>query len=143
LVGDPPAPAELALVAGAAPIIRERLKLLADASGLMRFLLRDLDAYDPALLIAKKSDRVETLRMLESVAGLMPDFAQHDDAQNEARFRALADSLGVKLSALLMPLRVALSGSAVSPPLFESMRLLGADKILERIARAKTALAAL
>jgi glutamyl-tRNA synthetase len=63
----------------------------------------------------------------------MDVFETASDEENEKRFRDLADSLGIKLGDLLMPLRVALTGSRVSLPLFESMRLLGVEKTKERI----------
>jgi glutamyl-tRNA synthetase len=50
--------------------------------------------------------------------------------------------MGAKFGDLMMPLRVAVTGSRVSPPLFESIRLLGLPKALARVAKAGAALAA-
>ena len=58
------------------------------------------------------------------------------DEDTEQKFRELAEEMGIKLGDLLMPLRVALTGSGISPPLFESMRLLGSEKTSERVRNA-------
>jgi glutamyl-tRNA synthetase len=62
-----------------------------------------------------------------------------EEALNEA-FRVAAEAEGTKLGNLMMPLRVAITGSRVSPPLVGSIRELGMDKALERIAGARSAL---
>jgi glutamyl-tRNA synthetase len=54
----------------------------------------------------------------------------------EEKFRARAVEIGAKLGDLLMPLRVAITGAKVSPPLFESIVLLGYPESFERIHRA-------
>jgi glutamyl-tRNA synthetase len=70
----------------------------------------------------------------------MDGFESRSDTENEDIFRAAAEELGIKLGQLLMPLRVAVTGSTVSPPLFESLMLLGKEKILTRIDRARALL---
>ena len=81
----------------------------------------------------KKTTPEETEKILEAIKGLLAEFFVRSDAENEEDFRLLAESLGTKLGNLLMPLRVALTGSKVSPPLFESIRLLGKEKTHARI----------
>ncbi|MCF6238642.1 MAG: hypothetical protein L3J79_07505 [Candidatus Marinimicrobia bacterium] len=55
------------------------------------------------------------------------------DEENEELFRKKSEEVKVKLGSMLMPLRVAISGSKVSPPIFGSLRLLGSEKALKRI----------
>ena len=74
--------------------------------------------------------------MLNRVCSLLEDFDEQTDEANEQRFRAAAEQLGVKLGDLLMPVRVALTGSRVSPPLFESIRVLGVQKTQQRLINA-------
>ena len=54
----------------------------------------------------------------------------------EPPLRALADELGLKAGQLFGILRVAVTGQKVSPPLFESMEIIGQEKVLERLRRA-------
>jgi glutamyl-tRNA synthetase len=115
------------------PLIKERLKLLSEAPDLMRFLLKDELEYDVNEAIPKKMDAQATLRMLREARILLQGAAQRSDEENEETFRARAEELEVKLGSLLMPLRVAITGSRVSPPLFGSIRLLGEEKSLERV----------
>ena len=72
----------------------------------------------------------------------MKEHAGETAAELEERFRSLAAALEVKLGDLLMPLRVGITGSRTSPPLLESMALLGAEKTLTRLKKAIACLAA-
>ena len=133
LVSDPPQPPELEIVGAAVPLIQERLKYLSDAPDLMRFLFEEPTEIDPAEMVPKKLDRAQTASMLEHVAPLVRRIPVLSDEENEALFRAKAEELGTKLGNLLMPLRVAVTGSRISPPLFGSIRLVGADRAERRV----------
>ena len=71
----------------------------------------------------------------------MPSCDLSDLEETEGRYRAEAERLGAKFGDLMMPLRVAVTGSRVSPPLFESIRLIGISTVAIRVARALKALA--
>ena len=90
--------------------------------------LRGAAGAAPEDLLPKKArpgcGRPSALRRLEACC---PSWASAPEA-SEARLRALAEELGVKLGDLLMPLRVAVTGSKVSPPLFESIRVMGVEE---------------
>jgi glutamyl-tRNA synthetase len=135
LVGDPPSGRETELARGLVPLVQERLVLLADVVPLARFLFREVS---PAAedLVPKKMDRARAAVLLREAAGLLQDFGSRDEQGNEAAFRGLAEKLGVKLGELLQPLRVAVTGSRASPPLFASLALLGAEEALGRVQRA-------
>jgi glutamyl-tRNA synthetase len=135
LVGDPPSGREAELARGLVPLVQERLVLLADVVPLARFLFREVS---PAAedLVPKKMDRARAAELLRQAAGLLEGFGSRDEQGNEAAFRGLAEKLGVKLGDLLQPLRVAVTGSRASPPLFASLALLGAEEALARVRRA-------
>jgi glutamyl-tRNA synthetase len=135
LVADPPSAAEEQRVSGLVPLVQERLVLLADVVPLVRFLFREVS---PAVedLVPKKLDRVRAAQLLAQAAGLLEGFASRDEQGNEAAFRGLAEKLGVKLGDLLQPVRVAVTGSRASPPLFASLALLGVEESLRRVHRA-------
>ena len=83
----------------------------------------------------KKTEAARALDALKRLAALLPQLGGPAE-QDESRLRALAEELGLKLGDLLMPLRVAVTGSRVSPPLFESIRVLGLEKAIGRASKA-------
>ena len=135
IVHDPPTPNEEKTIQGLVPLIKERMKTLSESVELSRFLFLDVEEYDINQLIPKKLNAEKTLEITETVAGLLDGFAQRSDEENEEMFREAAEKLDVKLGSLLMPLRVAVTGSPVSPPLFGAIRLLGVEKTKERVVR--------
>ncbi|MDR2048142.1 MAG: glutamate--tRNA ligase, partial [Treponema sp.] len=94
----------------------------------------------PEEFIPKKSDRAAAGRLLRMGRELVPAMARSTDEEAEALVKAKAGEAEVKLGDLLMPLRVAVTGSRVSPPLFGSVRLLGSERCLARVDRALAAL---
>ncbi len=128
-------PGEEELVGGIVPLIRERVKVLAEVPGMVRYLFEDPPPPAVEDLVPKKMDASRALLALERAASALAGLSASDE-ENEARFRALAEELGMKLGDLLMPLRVAVTGSRVSPPLFGSIRLIGTARAQERAARA-------
>ena len=117
------------------PIVKERLKTLGEAPEMVRFLFHDVKSYNINEVIPKKLDREKTLEVLLRARTLVENMKQNNDEKSEVLFRDAAEELGVKLGAILMPVRVSLTGTTVSPPLFESIRLLGIDAALKRIDR--------
>ncbi len=140
LVGEPPSAAERERVQAMVPLVRERLTLLSDVARLSRFLFRPVT---PAAedLVPRKLDRAAAAEALRRAERLLEGFAERSDGENETRFRALAEELGLKLGDLLMPVRVAVTGSRASPPLFESLRLLGEAETRNRLRAALELLA--
>ena len=130
------------------PLIKERLKLLADVSDLLRFVYEDVNSWSLDDLIPKKATAGEALAWLDAATAVLEDRPlpeAGDDAAEEAyteELREAAESAGTKLGNLMMPLRVAITGSRVSPPLVGSIRELGMDEARRRIAGARAVLAA-
>jgi glutamyl-tRNA synthetase len=118
-------------------LLKDRLETLAEAPELMSYFLRpELEQYDPALLIPKKMTRDDALTALEAVANVLPEVDLDAEEATEARFRALADELGLKAGSLFMPVRVAVTGRTQSPGLFETLRVIGAARVRQRVADA-------
>jgi glutamyl-tRNA synthetase len=113
--------------------VKERLHFLADAPAVMKYLYGIPVFPAIAEFLPKKLDATGAVKMLEECATLLGSLDLADIPAAEEIFRARAAAIGAKLGDLLMPLRVAITGSRVSPPLFESMRLLGRDESLTRI----------
>lgn len=139
-VDQPGAAAARQLVLDAMPVVRERLPKLTDAPTVMAFLFRDPDLTDPAILIPKKMDAAAVRQALERILPELDGFDRRSDAENEQHYHALVESWGVGLGKVLMPLRLAVTGSNSSPPLMSSIRLVGLERSRSRIRAAIQAL---
>jgi glutamyl-tRNA synthetase len=137
LVADPPSAGEAALIAAAAPLIQPRIGKLSEAVGMLAFLFVDgagfkVDPAEAARVLTPAA--VPTLAAAEkALAGLDPWTWPEIKAALEA---ALLGELGLKPKAAYAPVRAAVTGRRVSPPLFESMELLGRDRTMARLAQA-------
>jgi len=131
---------DAATLSTVAPLIRERTRLLGDAPGRIAFLFAEpqIDPDDwAAAMVAPASDILDRARTAFSEA----DWSA---VTLHAELRAIGESFGLKLGKAQAPVRVATTGRAVGPPLFESLALLGRENTLARldIALAKLASAA-
>ncbi len=140
LLAEAPAPEPRSLALGAMPLVKERLRFLADAPIMLRYLFEEPPVPAPEEFIPKKLDKARAAELLAAGGALLPSCDLSDLEATEARYRAEAERLGAKFGDLMMPLRVAVTGSRVSPPLFESIRLIGIPKATARIGRAVAAL---
>ncbi len=102
---------------------------------LSRFLFREIAEYPVADAIPKKMDARGAVRMLQADRALAEKLFSQTDEEAEEAFRSTAAEMGVKLGDLMTPLRIAVTGSRISPPLVGSLRLLGKEKALARIDR--------
>lgn len=118
----------------AAELVQTRIKVLADAYGLLKFLVtadEDLVLEEKA---AKKNLKETALEPLNAgIAALEAVETWTTPAIEAALTQALIEELGLKPRVAFGALRVAVSGEAISPPLFESMELLGKDSTLNRL----------
>ena len=118
------------------PLIKERLKTLADAAERIPFFFNDDFDYEPSELVQRRMDEEGTLRALSAAVEVVGAIEEFDAASLEAKLRALADDLDIKVGQLLGTLRVATSGLKVSPPLFGSLEILGRERVVRDLNRA-------
>jgi len=113
-------------------LYRPRAKVIQDFPKQSRFFLIDNVEFDPAAVdkFLKDEKVLAHLRLLGDRLGGLQEFT-HDNI--EAAVRGLAAELAVKPAALMNPARVALTGQAVAPGLFEVMLLLGREKTAARL----------
>lgn len=126
-------PAQRAAFAAAMPLVKERLSFLHEVPSKLGYLFSEPAAPDPAEFVPKKLDPAEARRLLALGRDLVPAMAASSDEEAEAAVRTLAEASGAKMGDLMMPLRVAVTGARVSPPLFGSVRILGAERTLARV----------
>lgn len=121
------------------PLIKERLKYLTDAAEMVRFLFTEPAVLPIDQIIPKKCDAAKTKEILEAaklfVSGIFGK--THEEAEEMAR--AEAEKLGVKLGDFMMPVRMAVTGSRISPPLIGSIWILGKEKAVARIEKTLSA----
>ncbi len=115
-------------------LLRERSKTLLEMAQLARFYYVDALARD-AKATAKflKSEIAAPLRELRDALASVPSW---DRASLEAAFQTVIERHGLQLGALAQPVRVAITGGTVSPPIFETLEVLGRDRSLARLTEA-------
>ena len=115
------------------PLIKERLHFLTDAAETVRFLFTKPAVLPTEQLVPKKLDAAKTREILESALVFVEKLPPLDHESGEALAKEYAEKLGVKLGDFMMPIRMALTGSRVSPPLIGSILILGAEESARRI----------
>ncbi len=115
------------------PLVQERAKTLAEVPDLTQFFFVDELNYSANLLIGKDTDRQSTSRALEVAQQRLKQLAVFDAESMEALLRPLAVELGLKAGQLFGALRVAVTGQTATPPLFQTMVVLGKERCLKRI----------
>ncbi|MFS0732761.1 glutamate--tRNA ligase [Microbacterium sp. 1P10UB] len=133
LVEPEPTPQQRALIAVSAPLVQERVQLLGEVPALLGFLFVDEVAYDEEAVAALPANAREVLVASVGALELVPESEFAAAAIQEALSGALIEGLGLKPRVAYGPLRVAVSGRRISPPLFESIELLGKAESLRRL----------
>lgn len=123
------------------PLVQPRINTLSELMPKTAFFFADKPDYVSAALLGGGLDGAKTARLIkiaqweiEKTAGWTPDIIK-------TVFTRMADKENIELKAMLMPFYVAIAGSAVALPLFESMEILGKDMVLRRLQYAFASLA--
>lgn len=113
-----------------APLVAERLKSTNEIVEMVRFLFEDVEIEESARekVLGKEGTRAVLAAAVEALQD-----AEWNAAEIESLLRALPERLGTKPKIVFQAVRVAISGSTVSPPLFESLELLGRDRAISRL----------
>jgi len=119
------------------PLVQERIKRLDEYPALARcFFAKEVGGYPAEDLVPKKHAPGQAKEMIEAVAEAVGSLAEFSPPALEEALRALGEARGWKPRDLFQPVRVAVTGAKVSPPLFESMALIGRNRCLSRLAAA-------
>jgi glutamyl-tRNA synthetase len=122
------------LVRKAAPLVQEKIARLDEFPAYARFLFEDVQPE-----VAELKAGAEVLAAAHDALAQLEPFTPESI---EAALRAVLEQLGLKPRQGFQPIRIAVTGSKISPGLFESIELLGREKTLERLVSARAALAA-
>ena len=125
------------------PLIRERLVTLDDSIPFAGFFFKGTVEPNPEDLIAKGLDArqsAEIARKAYDILASLPDMSHHTA---EPPMREFVETSGLSANQVFGILRVAVTGQKVSPPLFESMEVIGKENVLERLQKARTLLESL
>jgi glutamyl-tRNA synthetase len=123
------------VVRRATPLVQERMAVLREAREMLGFLLVDTLEIDPAAAAKQLGpEQLPTVAAAHDALAAVGEWST--EAIEQALRDALVDGLGLKPKNAFGPVRVAVTGRTVSPPLFESLELLGRDRTLARLAAA-------
>ena len=124
-------PADPKVVRAAAPVIKERMKTLADSVDLLRFLFTDVEPDGKAARLIEKAGAEHLLE----AASRLEAVEEWTSEEITRVLEAMASDLGQSKTKAWQPIRAAVTGSSISPPLPESLHLLGRERTLERLRR--------
>jgi len=125
-------PIDLGYLRNMAPLVQERVKTLAEVPSLVDFFfLDDLD-YDRSLILGKL-EKEQAMAILQRTIEVLKDLPDWKAETLEATVRPLTEEMGMKAGPFFGVLRVAVTGRTASPPLFQTMEVLGREKCLQRL----------
>ncbi len=136
-------PVEVDRLLEVTPLVRERLVTLNDVVEVGGFFFKEEIEPVPAQLVMKGMTPGQTAQAARKIADLLAVLPDVDAAAAEAPMRMLAEELGLSAGQALGFLREAVTGQRVSPPLFETMAVIGREKVLARVEKAVRVLEAM
>jgi glutamyl-tRNA synthetase len=116
-----------------APIIQERMITLGEAPELAGFFFKPEVSYDPTELVAKGLTAAQSAEAARKSYEILANLKEFTVEAGEPPMRELVEQLGLSAGQVFGILRVAVTGQRVSPPLFESMAIIGRETVLQRI----------
>ena len=129
---------QLALLAAAAPLVHERMTTLGESADLLGFLFVDTKSFSRDPDDSAKLLNEDGRGIVKAAADALAELRTWDTESIEGALRrALVEELGLKPRKAFGPVRVAVTGRRISPPLFESLELLGRDRSLARLTSAQ------
>ncbi|MCH8106880.1 MAG: glutamate--tRNA ligase [Chloroflexi bacterium] len=118
------------------PLIRERIKLLSEAAEMITYFFQEEVDYDPADLVQRGMDQESTVAALRLARDEMTAVKVFEHQLLEDTLRAAGTTLGLAARQFFGTLRVAVTGRTATPPLFETMEVVGRERVLSRLGTA-------
>jgi glutamyl-tRNA synthetase len=126
-------PEDQGLIEKITPLIQERIRTLDEAVEMARFFFKEDISVVKEDLVGKNLSAEESATALEETYKLIEALTSLEHEPLERALRNLAEDLGLKAGQLFSMMRMAVTGQRVSPPLIESMSIVGREKVLQRI----------
>jgi glutamyl-tRNA synthetase len=126
-----PSTEQLADFAKALPLVKERITVLSEASGMLAFLFTEDLSFEPEALAQLPSESGKIASLAAQALDGVSDFATANI--QTALSEALIEKAGLKPRDAFAVVRVAVSGRRVTPPLFECLEILGKERSLARL----------
>ncbi|MDQ7032213.1 MAG: glutamate--tRNA ligase [Desulfonauticus sp.] len=118
------------------PLYQPRAKTLKEMAEQMHFFFKTTEELDYDLKAVKKFFTPEVKEHLQTILGRMQETKDFSQKELENLFAKYLDETGIKFKLIAQPLRIAITGQTFSPGLFETMEVLGKEKVISRIQRA-------
>ena len=120
-----------------APLIRERLVTLDDSIAFASFFFKENVEPNPEDLIAKGLDAKQSAEIAQKAHQILASLPDLSHQIAEPPMREFVETSGLSANQVFGIMRVAVTGQKVSPPLFESMEIIGKEKVLQRVQKAR------
>jgi glutamyl-tRNA synthetase len=124
-----------AVFATMAPLVQTRVQLLSEVPNYVDFLFLDEPHIDDTA--RAKVLTAAAVPVLDAIIDAYESLPEWRDGELQAAFRRVGETIGMKLAKVDAPVRVAVTGRTVGPPLFEALELLGRDRTLARLGAAR------
>ena len=115
------------------PLIKERLKTFSESSYLIEYFFYDNFKIEKEKLLPKKVESFQIIEGLKKSIELINKIEGFEPENLEVQFRKLAEDLNLKAGQLFFPIRIALTGRKESPPLFDTMKVIGRESSIKRL----------
>ncbi len=129
-------PIDQAFLGELLPLVHERLKTLNEVTESLSFFFQEEVYPDVESLPGRKSDPETAAKSLTASLELLRSIDPFEPEHLEAEFRALAENLGMKPGPVFTPVRVAVTGSSMAPPLFDTVSAIGRERVVARLENA-------
>jgi len=133
LVGSDPSTEDLEMLRRILPLIQTRVRTLKEIPGMIDFFFRDRIEAEPADLVPRQRSREEAAQALQALSAELSQTEPWTSESIAAAVDRVATLLGWKRGETFMLLRVVETGRTVTPPLTESMEVLGKDAAVQRV----------
>ncbi len=123
------------------PLVTERIKHLSEVSDQVALFFDE--GYSPPgreTLVQKKLSSADSIRILDLCVSSVQNIEKFEDKEIETALRSLVDTSEYKTGQIFMTIRVAVTGKTVSPGLFETMRVIGKERVLKRLQKSLSVL---
>jgi len=119
-----------------APLIQERIKVLSQGTDLVSLFLEEKPSYPSKILLQKGMDIPNTCQVLVATKNILEGVKDWNPSELEQAVRPLLEELGVNTGQLFGSIRAAVTGRVASPPLFQTMEVLGREVCAIRLTQA-------